>query len=472
MTPADKKATLVQSASSESGDPRAPGARAATSPDAASTSGAASSGGTGTRDTAEGEAGSDAATPPRPGYSARKKRPAALRVTTPPAPASTQKKDPSAEMKPIAGPAKLERRHRGVMLSFLLLVLLPVAATAFYLWVVAKDQYASTVAFSIRKGELSSSLDLLGGQIAQLGGGGGAETDLLYEFIRSQELVADIDRELGLEEIYSAAWPWDPVFAYNPRGTIEDLVRHWKRKVQITYDTGNELMTLRVLAFEPDVAQSIAQEILDESTTMINALSDDAREDATRYAQEEVDRAIERLKDARSALTAFRLESQIVDPSADLQGQMGVLNSLQSQLADALVELDLLQGLGNDPRIQQLERRIEVIEKRIAAEREKFGLGGQGPGGEDYVTIVAEFERLSVDREFAEETYRAALVNYDAALAEAKRKSFYLAAHIQPTRAERSDYPRRWTLLGLSSFFLLLAWSIGVLIYYSVRDRR
>ncbi|MBN7787209.1 hypothetical protein JYP51_19950 [Ponticoccus gilvus] len=468
MTTADKKVTPMRSASPETGEIRKPGPEARP----ASEAGAATPAGTGTEEAAGTGPDTAPATPSRPGYSARKRRPDALRVTAPPKQAPAEPRDAAAEMKPIAGAAKLERRHRGVMLSFLLLVLLPVAAAAFYLWVIAKDQYASTVAFSIRKGEVSSSLDLLGGQIAQLGGGGGAETDLLYEFIRSQELVSDIDAKLGLEEIYSVAWPEDPVFAYNPKGTIEDLIRHWKRKVQITYDTGNELMTLRVLAFDPDEAQAIAQEILDESTTMINALSDDAREDATRYAQEEVDRAIERLKDARSALTAFRLESQIVDPSADLQGQMGVLNSLQAQMADALVELDLLQGMGTDPRIQQLERRIEVIEKRIAVEREKFGLGGQGPSGEDFVTIVAEFERLSVDREFAEETYRAALVNYDAALAEAKRKSFYLAAHVQPTRAERSDYPHRWTLLGLSSFFLLLTWSIGVLIYYSVRDRR
>jgi len=151
-----------------------------------------------------------------------------------------------------------------------------------------------------------------------------------------------------------------------------------------------------------------------------------------------------------------------------------VLNNLQAQLADTLVELDLLREVArpNDPRIAQAERRIEVIEKRIVEERRKFGEGGQGPGGGDYATLVAEFERLSVDREFAEQSYRGALAAYDAALAEAQRQSRYLAAHIQPTRAERSDFPRRWTLLGLTGFFLLMTWAIGVLIYYSVRDRR
>ena len=410
--------------------------------------------------------------PPKSGYNARKNRPAALQPRSrKPAPPPSQLD--ASNLKPIAGPAKIEKRHRGILISFIALVILPVLLTAGYLWLIAKDQYASTLAFSIRQEDMSSSLDILGG-ITDLGGGSNSDTDILYEFIRSQELVSDIDDKLDLEGMFSRPWPMDPVFAYNPKGTIEDLIRHWKRKVQITYDSSSKLITLRVLAFDPDDAQIIAKEVLDESTRMINALSEDVREDATRYALQEVDRAVERLKQARSELTSFRLRSQIVDPQADLQGQMGVLNSLQAQLANSLIELDLLRGSSNptDPRIAQTERRIEVIEKRISEERLKFGTGGDGPGGEDYATIVADFERLTVDLQFAEETYRAALVSYDSALAEAKRKSLYLAAHIQPTKAERSDFPRRWTLQALTSFFLLISWSIGVLIYYSIRDRR
>ncbi|TMM49371.1 sugar transporter [Sulfitobacter sabulilitoris] len=413
-----------------------------------------------------------APSPSRPGYTARKSRPDALKRIAPKPTAAAAEAGP-AKIQPVAGPATIKKRHRGIMWSFVALVILPIVVAAAYLWMVAKDQYASTVAFSIRKEELSSSLDLLGG-ITKLSGGGSSDTDVLYDFIRSQGLVAEIDRELDLGRIYGAEWPEDPIFSYDPSGTIEDLLRHWKRKVQITYDTGTGLMTLRVLAFDPVDATAIATKILEESTRMINALSADAREDATSYARLELEHAVERLKQARSDLTAFRLRSQIVDPQADLQGQMGVLNNLQAQLADSLVELDLLRtsARDDDPRIQKATRRIEVIENRIVAEREKFGIGGQGPGGEDYATLVAEFERLTVDREFAEETYRAALVSYDAALAEAKRKSLYLAAHIQPTMAERSDFPRRWTLQALTSFFLLMAWAIGVLIYYSIRDRR
>jgi capsular polysaccharide transport system permease protein len=373
----------------------------------------------------------------------------------------------------VAGSATIKRRHISILSTFVALVALPVLISATYLWVFAKDQYASTLAFSIRKEDVRSSLDILGG-LSKLSGSASSDSDVLYEFIRSQELVAEINRKLDLRKIYAKAWPMDPVFAFNPTGTIEDLQRHWARKVQITYDAGTGLMRLRVLAFDPVDARTIATAILEESTKTINGLSDDAREDATRYAREELDTSVERLKAARSSLTAYRLRNQIVDPQADLQGQMGVLNTLQTQLAGSFVDLDLLRlsTQGDDARVQKIERRIEVIQNRIASERKKFGEGGQGPGGEDYATLVAEYERLSVDREFAEQTYRAALVSYEGAKSEAQRKSRYLAAHIQPTMAERSAFPQRWTLLGLTGFFLLMAWGIGVLIFYSVRDRR
>jgi capsular polysaccharide transport system permease protein len=203
-------------------------------------------------------------------------------------------------------------------------------------------------------------------------------------------------------------------------------------------------------------------------------LSETARTDTTRYANEDLATAEDRLKAARQALTAFRLKNQIVDPSADVQSQVGILGQLQSQLAEALITLDLLRGSANanDPRITNAEERISVIEKRIEQERQKFGAGGQGAGNEDFATVVDEYERLNADRDFAQGKYVAAMTALDAARAEAQRQSRYLAAFVRPTLAQTAEYPRRALLSLLAFLFLTLGWSIGALIYYSIRDRR
>jgi len=85
--------------------------------------------------------------------------------------------------------------------------------------------------------------------------------------------------------------------------------------------------------------------------------------------------------------------------------------------------------------------------------------------------LIAEYEGLTVDREFAEENYRAALAAVDLARANASRQSRYLATYIAPTVAETSEYPRRGLILGLAALFLTLGWSVMALVYYSVRDR-
>ncbi len=173
-------------------------------------------------------------------------------------------------------------------------------------------------------------------------------------------------------------------------------------------------------------------------------------------------------------MTLFRNRNQLVDPTLDLQSQAGLLGSLEAQLAEAQIEVDLLRETirGSDPRLTQAERRVEVIRARIAAERRKLGIGDQGGASSAFADLVGEYERLVVDREFAEQAYVSALAAYDAALAESRRKSRYLAAYVTPTKAEAAEYPERVTILLLLSMFLFLAWSIITMVLYSFKDRR
>jgi len=374
---------------------------------------------------------------------------------------------------PPARPSRTKRRHWFLLLSFLLVAVAPPALAAFYLWTRAADQYASYLGFSVRSEEQSSAVELLGG-ITDLSGSSSSDTDILFSFLTSQELVSKVNDRVDLSAIWSrVSVMQDPVFAYDPEGTIEDLLSHWENKVNIVYDSGTRLMDLRVMAFDPADAQAVAQAILDESTAMINQLSAIAREDAIKYSRDELEVAIERLKDARLALTQFRNRTQIVDPSNDTQNQMGVLVTLQQQLADSLIELDLLRDTtrSDDPRISQANRRVEVIESRIEAERQKLGLGAGGEGGVVFADLVGEYESLIVDREFAETAYTTALAAYDGAVAEARRQSRYLAAHVQPSLAEKAEYPERLWITTLIALFSLLTWGIVCLVYYSLRDR-
>lgn len=377
---------------------------------------------------------------------------------------------------PTARPATMKQRHWGILVSFALMVLAPVAAIVFYLWVIAEDQYVSTAGFVVRSQETAASADVLGGLGGLLGSGSTAsDSDVLYAFIQSQEMVKTVEAEVGLLAHFSAHWPDDWAFAIWPDATLEDLTSYWQRVLGIAYDSGSGLMEIEAAAYTPEMAQAITASVVAVSQERINALNEQARADAMGYAQVDLNEAVDLLKAAREALTQFRTRTRIVDPQADIQGRMGVMNNLQQQLATALVEFDLLQGSlsEDDPRLLTAGRTIKVIRERIDIERQTFASDNTETGavGEDYPSLIAEFERLTVDLDFAEESYRVALSTLEVARDEANRQSRYLATYITPSVAESSQYPDRPVVAGLAALILLMVWAIVVMIYYSIRDR-
>lgn len=369
--------------------------------------------------------------------------------------------------------AKMRRRHYGLLLSLCLVVAAPVVMVALYLVIFAKPQYASEVGFVVRQEEAGSASQVLGGLGQVLGTQTAGNSDLLFEFIQSQDIVQRISNEFDLVAHYSQTWPWDPVFSVWPSATIEELRSFWQRMVRITYDKSSGIILVEVRARSPEAAREIASEIVRQSELMINTLNATARRDSMTNAELDLEEALSQLRSAREQLIAFQARTQIIDPQADIQGRMGVLSNFQQQLAQALVDFDLLAQTteASDPRVRQLERRIVAIEDRIAQERQSFAAGNVTVDNTDYPTLLAQYEGLRVDLMFAEESYRAALTARTQARTNAERQQLYLATFITPTLAQKSEYPQQPLLISLTAFFTLLFWAVLALVYYSLRDR-
>lgn len=383
--------------------------------------------------------------------------------------------DPSPEAQPKSEirEAGLRPRHYVLMVSFVLCVALPVIASALYLWTRAADQYHSEISFSIRSEEASSATAGLLGALTKLGSGSASDADILFEFIRGQKIVADIDKRLDLRRMFNRE-PSDVVFSLGEHSSIEDLRRYWNRMVKVSLDGSAGIVRVEVHAFTPEDARVIAEAILTESSALVNHLSEQARQDAIRFASDEFKEAEENLRATRQRVGDFRRDHRMVDPSADVAGQMGLLNALQSQLASTLVDRDvLLSYVGEtDQRVIQANRRIDAITARIDEERDTLDVAGGAGGGVPLPDVVGAYEELQVDLEFANTTYTQTLAGLAGARAEARRQSRYLTPHIQPTLAETALYPRRTLITGLVALFATLGWGVMMLIYYNVRDNR
>jgi len=233
-------------------------------------------------------------------------------------------------------------------------------------------------------------------------------------------------------------------------------------------------MELQARAFTPKDAQEIAIAVHAEAADLVNRLSAIARSDGLRYAQDDLDLALNRLKLSRLELTNFRINHQMIDASSDVEGHMVSLNKMKENLSSAVIELEILSETyrSDDPRIPQAKRRIDVIKESISKEKLKIsGAKFSYNNGESYAESIAEFERLMIDRDFSERSYLSALSAFDVLRSEVNRKSRYLATYIHPKVPEKYEFPQRGLLSVVLLLFLFLVWSALSLIYYAVRDR-
>ena len=142
----------------------------------------------------------------------------------------------------------------------------------------AADQYISSLSFSVRSEEIGNSpLQLLG--VPQLSGSAASDTDILYEYLKSQKMIELVGSEINLRQIYSKPKN-DFVFSLDPNSSIENLIKYWNRMVKVYHDTRTGLISVRVHAFDAKDAQAIAFSIEKYSTLLLNELSQAAREDA------------------------------------------------------------------------------------------------------------------------------------------------------------------------------------------------
>lgn len=374
---------------------------------------------------------------------------------------------------------------RTTRISFLLAVVLPVIASAFYLFLIAADRYAVEVKFAIRSPAGTQSGDLLG---AITGGAtsGASQSDsyMVVEYLQSRQFLDELSTRLNIESIY-ARDDADFLMRLSAGSAKEDQVSYLGRVIHPTFDSTSQIITVESQAFAPEDAYRVAQGVLDTASQMVNRLSEQARQDTLRLAQAEVDRAEAALKAQRAAIAAFRESEQRIDPQQSVAAQENVVASLQSSLATAEAEMRSLRSfLSPDaPSIKVLESRIASIEKQIAAERANLVTEREAPAtgaASDASTppiaagslnsAVSLYEALAVDLDFHQQTYVSALASLESARIEADRQQRYLAAVVLPALPEKASYPQHFLTLSLIAAIAFLIWGIVAMLIHVIRE--
>jgi capsular polysaccharide transport system permease protein len=353
---------------------------------------------------------------------------------------------------------------------FLLFVVLPTVLTAIYYYGIAAKQYESEARFIVR-GSQSNGPQLSGlGQILGMSAGLSAaqsEAFSVDDYMNSHDAVSALQKKLDLISMFRR--PQADFFArlWWPDPSAETLLRYYRNQVTIKYNEDTGITTIKANTFEPEDSRNLVQAMLSLGEDRVNEFNRRAIEDTIQVAQREVDSAEKRVIAAQQALTTFRMNEQDIDPQKTSTAQLSLINTLQVQLVQARAQL---AGMGvsvrpDSPQYVALQNRIHALEGQVATEAARL-TGRTG----SLAPVLANYEELTLKREFAQTSYTSALTALENARLQAMRQQLFVVDVVRANLPERALFPRRTMMVATVFLALLLTYSIGWLIVAGMKE--
>jgi len=362
---------------------------------------------------------------------------------------------------------------------FFLLVILPSLLVAGYFYGIAAPQYVSEARFvvSSRGGgtdigaQIAGMRGIAGAALGGFGGGAASsEATSIRDFLTSLDAVMQAHSRLDLISLWQRPEA-DPI-ARLWRSEPELLARYFNAMVNVSLDPMTNVTTLRVRSFRPEDSKALAEELLHSAEGLVNRLSERARNATLQIAHREAEGAERRVQESRAALVRFREQERELDSAGAVQSAVALRGQFEGMLAQARAELtERLKFMQPDnPALQATRNRIEALERQITAERSRHTDGTSATGEGVLSRQLAAFERLMLEREFADRQLASATASLESARVEAQRQQIFLSRIAEPNLAVYPLYPRKLTNLASICIGLAIAYGIGWLLIIGMRE--
>jgi capsular polysaccharide transport system permease protein len=202
--------------------------------------------------------------------------------------------------------------------------------------------------------------------------------------------------------------------------------------------------------------------LLDLSELLVNRLNQRAEGRGIAESERRVVQAEARLRNARVALSAYRNQQGLIDPTRQAAGVLEISNRLVAEQSALQAQLDLLLRVTpRNPSIPSLRNRIAAIGREIAVQN---GRAMGTPTG--IASKLSTFEKLNVEQEFATQMLTAANAALEQARTEAQRQQFYLERVVEPNKADAATLPHRikriLVVLAVSLCLYFIGWMLVV----------
>ena len=363
------------------------------------------------------------------------------------------------------------RRHA----LFFFSVVLPTALAALYFTQYATDIYVSESSYVVRSPNQQPATGAGLGALLQGAGFSGfskAPDDVyaISEYIRSRDALNYLDERLDLHTAWKSPeidlfHRFDPLDRDDSR---EALYEYYLKRVKVGANPASAITTLNISGFTPEQVLEMNKLLLGKAEELVNILNERGRNDLIRFAEKEVQLAEDKAKAAAEALSDFRNTQAVVDPEKQTMLHFEQIARLQEELIRTRGQLTQLKVFAPDsPHPPALELRAQTLEAEIATETEKI------TGGEkSLASKAADYQRLQLEREFADKQLAVAMSALEGARSEAQRQQLYLETIAKPSLPDDATYPKRLRGIATTLILGLVAWGILAMLLAGVREHQ
>lgn len=345
---------------------------------------------------------------------------------------------------------------------------IPTFVAAIYFGLIASDMYVSEAKVAVRSAKSGLSTNGLTALLSSpVLSSGGQDSLVVMEYSNSLDILKKLRDRVDFVDHYSHP-DIDFLSRLDPESTHDDVLKYYLERVSIQRDVSSDVLTVKVRAFTAEMAQEIAALIIELNEQLVNELSTRMEQDAMASARQEVDRAVNHLRQTAQDINSFQAANDSVSPKDESVALFGRLSVLEARLSETRASLsETLAYMREDSAdVVVLQNRIKALQRQL--DREKGRVTGNGAGS--LGSLVENFQPLVLEQEIAQQGYAASLASLEAARIDAQRKKQYLITFIEPSLPDAPTEPRRFIKILTVMVYSFLAYLIFGLLWSALKD--
>ncbi|WP_336973488.1 chain-length determining protein [Alcaligenes sp. PF14] len=321
------------------------------------------------------------------------------------------------------------------------ILILAVLTSAYWL-IFASNRYVSEANVIIRKtdsvGAPSFDLGMLVSGVATVDR---ANQLLLRDYLLSVDMLKKLDESLDLRTHYSSSDHDVVSRMWFQDASLEWFHRHYLRRVEVEFDDFSGVLRIKVQAYNPEMAQAITQQLVQEGERYMNVLGHEMAQVQVDFLVTQVDQAQERFQKASQDLLNYQNEAGLLSPQATAESINAIVAALEGQRAQLQTQLaSLPKSLDRDhPNILMLKQSLRAVDQQIKQEKLKLAT----PSGGTLNAYVEEFYRLDMNVKFTQELYKSSLTALEKGRIDATRMLEKVSVLQSATLPEYPMEPRR-----------------------------